>query len=150
MKKILDMDDTDVSYVGGAETIIDVDATDTDHSQFHYNPDSNRKYYFRYGIVLRVAKYKGKLFFGISTYCGESFCSQHVFVDKDFDLEKRFLVEGMEPPEWTYRTSESVDIAKGKDAIIDFAREFVKRKKVKDDNVDAYVEKVVAKFKEML
>ena len=39
MKKILDMDDTDVSYVGGAETIIDVDATDTDHSQYHYNPD---------------------------------------------------------------------------------------------------------------
>ena len=60
------------------------------------------------------------------------------------------LVQCIEPPEWTYRTSESIDIAKGKDAIIDFAREFVKRKKVKYGNVDAYVEKVVTKFKEML
>lgn len=150
MKKILDMEDTKVSYVGGAETIIDVDSTDIDYNNYFVNQDSNKKYYFRYGIVLRVAKYKGKLFFGIATYSGDSFCSQYVSVDKDFDLEKRFLERGEEPPEWTYRTSENIDISKGKDAIADFVLDFVKRKKVKDDNVDSYVEKVVAKFKEML
>lgn len=146
---LLDMKDTAVSYVGGAETVVAFESTDVDKTKFHTNPDTRRKWFFTYGVRLKVAKYKGKLFFGRIVYFWDGFCSNHVFVDKDFELEKNFRERSEEPPEHTYRTSPCIEIAKGKDAIVDFARDFL-NKETKNYKMKDHVDDVIRQFKEAL
>ncbi len=146
MKNILEMQDTEVSYVGGAETTVKFKAVDIDPNNFDVNPDTKRKWHHRTGIILTVAKYKGKLFFARELYQGAFFCSCHVFVDKDFELEKNLVRQGEMPPEHVYRTSPGIRINKGKDAIVDFAKHYLLHETRNNEDLKKYIKDVVEKF----
>lgn len=148
-KKIFEMADTEVSYVGGAETIIEFESVDIDQKRFHINPDTRRKWFFTYGVCLKVAKYKGKLFFGNTTYFWDGFSSIYISVDKDFELEKNFKERGEKPPKHTYRTSPSVEIVKGNDAILQFATEYLNNE-THGYNMQNYIDETIRLFKEAL
>lgn len=146
MKNILEMQDTEVSYVGGAETTVKFEAVDIDPDNFDVNPDSKRMWYHRTGIILVVAKYKGKLFFARELYQGAVFCSCHVFVDKDFELEKNSVRQGERPPIQVYRTSPGIRINKGKDAIVDFAKRYLLHETRNQEDLRKYIKGVIEKF----
>lgn len=146
---LLDMKDTAVSYVGGAETVVAFESTDVDKTRFYINPDTRKKWFFTYGVSLKVAKYNGKLFFARTVYFWDGLSSNHVFVDKDFELEKNFRERSEEPPEHTYRTSPCVEIAKGKDAIVGFARDYLE-KETRNYEMKKYVDDVIRQFKEAI
>ena len=148
-KKILEMADTEVSYVGGAETIVEFESIDVDEKRFHINPDTRRKWFFTYGVCLRVAKYKGKLFFGNTIYFWDGFSSIHIKVERDFDLEKNFKERGEKPPEHTYRTSPSVEVVNGNDAILQFATEYLKHE-TRCYNMQKFIDETIRLFKEAL
>lgn len=146
MKNILEMQDTEVSYVGGAETTVKFEAVDIDPNNFDVNPDSKRKWHHRTGIILAVAKYKGKIFFARELYSGSFFSSCHVFVDKDFEVEKNLVRQGEMPPAHVYRTSPNIRINKGKDSIVNFAKHYLLHETRCEKHLRKYVPDVVGKF----
>lgn len=145
--RLRQMMDTDVSYVGGAETMAEYESIDVDKTRFYKNPDSGKKLYFTYGVRLRVAKYKGRLFFARTVYFWDGFSSCHVFVDKDFELENNFKQRGEKPPEHTYRTSPYIDIDKGKDAIAEFAIGYLMQE-TRTYKMQKFIDEVIRLFKE--
>lgn len=147
--KILEMADTEVSYCGGAETVIEFESIDIDKDNYDVNPDTGKKWNHRTGISLKVAKYKGKLFFARQVYFGHGFCSCHVFVDKDFELEKTFKADGRKPPLHTYMTSPGIGLTCSKDVIVGVARDYLKEE-TKHYDMAKHIDAVIAKFEEAL
>ena len=139
--------ETTPNYVGVANEEVAFPCISVDEKKTFFNPAMDETCHFVYGVVLLVAKYKGKYFFSCEKFHGDFFCSSAVVVDFDRDLVNRF---SREPPKHAFFVSNNIEVDKPKVEIVKFAKDFLLNETRNYPYMRDYVDGAVKLFSEAI